>query len=69
MRAVDRGSLTLSLEIKLSSIVVHTEELISADGHMFDKVALECLLKDSEVRTWVEALQRNGLAPMKRAGV
>ena len=66
---MDRHDLPLSLAVKLVSIVVHADELISADGHMFDKAALECLLKDAEVSAWVEALQRNGLAPVKRVEV
>lgn len=50
----------------LGSIVVHAEELLSSDGHAFDKVALEQALQDPNVAAWREAMDRGGFLPVKR---
>lgn len=57
---------TPSLLCKLASVLVHSEELASDDGHHFDRAALEQLLADNEVRAWIEAMTAAGLAPIKR---
>jgi hypothetical protein len=54
----------LSLAMKLGSIAVHAEELLSPDGHEFDKVALDNLLQDPEVKSWIEAM--GPMLPRKR---
>jgi hypothetical protein len=43
-----------SLLCKLGSIAVHAEEMLSPGVHPFDKVALESLLSDPEVRQWIK---------------
>ena len=43
-----------SLLCKLGSIAVHAAEMLSPGGHPFDKVALESLLSDPEVRQWIK---------------
>jgi len=65
-QARQKAALTLAptLASKLVSIVVHAEEMMSADGHPFDRIALAELLTDREVQTWTKALAI--LAPMKR---
>jgi len=55
---------SLSLLVKLGSIAVHTEELMSPKGHDFDRFALATLLKDAEVVTWIK--QMGCLLPVKR---
>jgi len=55
----------LRLLSKLVSIVVHAEELLSSSGHEFDKVQLDQLLADADVKRWVS--QMGPLAPQKRS--
>lgn len=43
-------TISLTLLIKLGSIAIHAEELISPTGHIFDKGALRGLLQDKEIR-------------------
>lgn len=56
----------IPLLVKLGSIAVHVEELLSPDGHSFDRVALEELLRDPEVVAWREAMDAMALLPVKR---
>lgn len=55
-----------SLLAKLGSIAVHAEELISSKGHSFDMEALKALLKDAEVRQWLDGMSALTLLPEKR---
>lgn len=50
---------------KLGSIAVHAEELLSPDGHAFDKTALDSLLQDAEVKNWIKAM--GAMLPRKRS--
>jgi hypothetical protein len=50
---IDTLKPNVSLLLKLGSIAVHAEEMLSPSGHPFDRVALESLLSDPEVRQWV----------------
>lgn len=45
---------SLSLLVKLGSIAVHVEEMLSTNRHRFDIVALQTLLDDVEVRQWIK---------------
>lgn len=56
----------LSLLSKLASIVVHADELIGPDGHVFDKDALRSALNDHEIKLWLETMSSLALAPVKR---
>ena len=56
----------LSVLVKLGSIAVHSDEMLSPDGHAFDKTALEQLLQDVEVVAWLAAMQSQALVPLKR---
>ena len=56
--------LKASLACKLASIVVHSDEFLSSDGHIFDKIALQQLLADNEVQTWIQHM--GNFAPVKR---
>ena len=49
---------------KIISIVVHADEMLSDDGHGFDKIALQDLLKDEEVKQFIKDM--GALAPVKR---
>lgn len=55
-----------SVLLKLGSIVVHADELMSPTGHQFDKVALDSLLKDPEVIDWLAQMDSMALIPRKR---
>jgi hypothetical protein len=55
-----------SLLVKLGSIAVHVEELASPGGHHWDKVAVESLLNDPEVKQWIAAMTKMGMMPVKR---
>lgn len=51
---------------KLGSIVVHCQEMLSDDGHAFDRVALTGLLDDHDVKDWLAAMDEVSLLPKKR---
>lgn len=53
---------------KLGSIMVHVEELLSPHGHHFDRVALDDLLKDPQVKEWRRQMDSMALLPVKRNG-
>ena len=57
---------SVSLLVKLGSIAVHTEELLSPKGHDVDKHALNTLLTDTEVREWVKQMDKLAMLPVKR---
>lgn len=57
-------TLTVTLAAKLAAVVVHTDEMLSADGHPFDKAALKTVLEDEEVAKWLRDV--GPLAPVKR---
>jgi hypothetical protein len=52
--------------IKLGSIAVHTEEMMSEKGHGFDKVAIEQLLNDPEIQEWIKEMNKMAFLPVKR---
>lgn len=56
----------LALLVKLASIAVHVEEMLSPGGHHFDRAALQTLLDDSEVRIWLAEMGKSGFLPVKR---
>lgn len=55
-----------ALLCKLGSIAVHADELTSDDGHQFDRVALQSLIADPEVREWIAAMGAAAMVPVKR---
>jgi hypothetical protein len=57
---------SMTLLIKLGSIAVHTDEILSVKGHEFDRSALVSLLVDPEVVAWVNDATTVGLLPVKR---
>ena len=60
------GPLPLTILVKLGSIVVHVEEMLSPDGHDFDRQAILSGLSDPEVREWLAAMDALALLPVKR---
>jgi len=61
---VDPLKPSLSLLVKLSSIVVHAEELCSPKRHHFDLAAIKTLFDDEEVKQWIKSM--GPFAPVKR---
>ena len=57
---------SLALLSKLGSIAVHVDEMLGADGHAFDRAALQTLLDDKEVKAWIKAM--GVYMPAKRKG-
>lgn len=57
---------TPALLCKLGSIAVHADEMLSKDGHHFDRIALQQLIADPEVVEWVEAMNAMAMLPRKR---
>lgn len=55
-----------SLLAKLGSIAVHAEEFIEPRGHEFDRKALETLLKDPEIREWLNDMTLLAMVPVRR---
>ena len=52
--------------VKLGSIAIHVEEMLSSKGHHFDRVALQSLLDDPEVKEWLAAMDAMSFLPKKR---
>lgn len=55
-----------ALLAKIGSIIVHAEELLSDDGHAFDRVAMQNLLSDPDVAAWLGGMNAMALLPRKR---
>ena len=56
----------LSLLVKLGSIAVHVDEMLSPKGHEFDRHALGSLLQDHEVTEWLASMEKSSFIPKKR---
>ena len=56
----------VTLLIKLGSIIVHVQELMSPTGHIVDKHALDTLWSDPEVVAWIAAMDKMAFLPKKR---
>jgi hypothetical protein len=54
------------LIVKLGSIIIHYQEMTSSKGHAFDRIALDSLLNDPEVKTWFAKMHTLALLPEKR---
>ncbi len=55
----------LALLVKLGSIAVHCDEMLSSDGHAFDRLALQSLLDDEDVKSWIALM--GVFLPLKRS--
>src|SRR5712671_1054839 len=55
-----------ALLCKLGSIAVHVDEMLSADGHAYDRLALTQLLADSDVIEWIGQMAAMAMVPRKR---
>lgn len=57
---------SVTLLVKLGSIAVHAEELLSPTGHHFDRRALETVAHDPEVTAWLAEMDKMAFLPKKR---
>jgi hypothetical protein len=57
-----------SLLVKIGSIVVHAQELLGPQGHHFDRIALQSLFDDAEVKEWIKKMDAIAMLPVKRIG-
>lgn len=57
---------SLGLLVKLASVAVHAEEILSPHRHEFDIDAIKTLLDDAEVKSWLAEMAKQGLLPVKR---
>lgn len=55
-----------ALLVKLGSIAVHVEEMMSPKGHHFDRIALQSLLDDGDVKAWLAEMDKAAFLPKKR---
>lgn len=55
-----------TLLVKLGSLAVHVDELLSPSGHAVDRSAIEGILADAEVRDWLRDMNGLALLPVKR---
>jgi hypothetical protein len=57
---------SMTLLVKIGSIAVHAEEMLSSHGHQFDADAIKSLLADPEVVAWRKEMDGAALLPKKR---
>lgn len=57
---------SVPLLVKLASLTVHVEEMLSPQGHAFDRAAINSLLTDPEVTGWLASMGKEGFLPVKR---
>lgn len=56
-----------ALLVKLGSIAVHADEMLSPDGHDFDRIALQGLIADPQVKEWLTGMDKLAMLPVKRS--
>lgn len=57
---------SVTLLVKLGSIVVHADEFTSPGGHEFDLSTMRQLIADPEVAAWIAAGTKSAMLPVKR---
>jgi hypothetical protein len=60
---------TVSLLIKLGSIIVHEDERRTPGYHAFDDSALQTLRNDPEVMEFMAEMDKGAFLPVRRDGV
>ncbi len=66
-RLFNPSSPSKTLLVKLTSLIVHYQELVSPSGHPMDKIEIEQLEKDPEVKAWFKHMAELQLLPIKRS--
>lgn len=57
---------SLALLVKLGSALVHADEFFRPNRHELDKTAYDDLMRDAEVKAWIDDMTAKGLLPVKR---
>lgn len=57
---------TPQLLIKLGSIIVHYEEWTSVKGHELDKITIDAIMKQEDVKEWFKGMNEMALLPLRR---
>ena len=57
---------SLTVLVKLGSLVIHVEEMLSDTGHDFDMAVIKSILNDKEVKAWIAEMNKEALLPLKR---
>ena len=57
---------SLGLLVKLGSIAVHADEILSPHREAVDVDAIRSLLEDVEVREWLAQMSKAAFLPVKR---
>lgn len=55
-----------SVGIKLASLAVHANEMLSSGGHAFDAETIRSLLRDPEIVAYLDVLRPLALLPVER---
>lgn len=58
-----------SVIIKLASLAVHADEMLSPQGHQFDQETIKSILADDEVKRFLSEMDKLALLPLRRDGV
>lgn len=66
MKPADALKPTPTVLCALGSIAVHVEEMLSPDGHAFDRVALNTLFSMPDLQEWLAAMRAMAMIPEKR---
>ena len=56
-----------ALLAKLGSVCVHVDEMLSDDGHAFDRIALDTVVQDGEVKRWIAEMQAMASVPLRHS--
>lgn len=64
--AADPLNPSMAVLAKLGSLVVHSQEARTHEGHTMDVLAITSILSDPEVEAWVKAMQEKALVPVRR---
>jgi hypothetical protein len=65
-KVIDPFKPSAALLVKLGSIAVHVEEMMSEKGHYLDRSAIRTLLDDQELIEWRKAMDKLAMLPVKR---
>ena len=57
---------TPTLLISLGSLIVHYEEWTSQKGHDNDKIAIDSIRNQPDVKEWFEQMSNSAFLPLKR---
>ena len=57
---------SMTVLVKIGSAMVHADEMLSPTGDDYDKIALQSLINDPEVQSWIAAITKLGFVPLKR---